>query len=349
MARSEEDARQLIGQDWIANPGQGRKKIVARYMERGYSRSFIYKTIKRAEKGSPLKTKPIPGRPPKDLTPKSKRRLRYDTDGKVASSINRLAKKYKRSHRGIKRILFDMGIERKKRIVAPDVTPNQIETQKQRLRRARHDMLRPSNGLDPIQDDESYFTLSRSCGNEYYFQGRKEVDRNVKFLPKKKFEAKVLVWIAISRRGRSKPVILTSKMAIDAQKYQDLMIKGPLFDFIDRNYPNGGYIFWPDLASSHYAKSTLQVLDRLGITYLPKDQNPPNAPQIRPIELFWAHLKSKVYADGWSAQNVDQLKSRIIDMIETFSDAYFVDLMAGVKTKVRKASDQGLDSLIEKT
>ena len=83
------------------------------------------------------------------------------------------------------------------------------------------------------------------------------------------------------------------------------------------------------------------------ITVLPKDPNPPNAPQIRPIELFWAHLKAKVYCDGWSAQNVQQLKNRICEMIGTFSDAYFVTLMAGVKTKVRSASDNGLDSLIE--
>ena len=40
---------------------------------------------------------------------------------------------------------------------------------------------------------------------------------------------------------------------------------------------------------------------------VPKNLNPPNAPQIRPIEMYWGALKQKVYAKNWSAKNRDQL------------------------------------------
>ena len=40
---------------------------------------------------------------------------------------------------------------------------------------------------------------------------------------------------------------------------------------------------------------------------VPKNLNPPNAPQIRPIEMYWGALKQKAYAKNWSAKNSDQL------------------------------------------
>ena len=34
-----------------------------------------------------------------------------------------------------------------------------------------------------------------------------------------------------------------------------------LIPFIKDNYPDQQYTFWPDLASSHYAKATAQLLE----------------------------------------------------------------------------------------
>ena len=53
-----------------------------------------------------------------------------------------------------------------------------------------------------------------------------------------------------------------------------------------------------------------------GLPFVAKDQNPPNAPQIRPIEAFWAILKMKVYEGNWSAKNRDQLIRRIKKSIQ---------------------------------
>jgi hypothetical protein len=38
-----------------------------------------------------------------------------------------------------------------------------------------------------------------------------------------------------------------------------------------------------------------KLLEELKTEYVPKIENPPNVPQIRPIEKFWANLKKKVY------------------------------------------------------
>ena len=54
-------------------------------------------------------------------------------------------------------------------------------------------------------------------------------------------------------------------------------------------------MFWPDLATYHYTKENLAFLEENGIAYVKIEENPPNAPQIRPIENYWWILKMKVY------------------------------------------------------
>ena len=49
-------------------------------------------------------------------------------------------------------------------------------------------------------------------------------------------------------------------------------------------------------------------LESEAIVFVPKLDKPPNSPQVRPIEHFWAFLKIKVYKRGWSAKNKADLQ-----------------------------------------
>jgi hypothetical protein len=61
-------------------------------------------------------------------------------------------------------------------------------------------------------------------------------------------------------------------------------------------------VFWPHLASAHYANDTLVRLEDLKIEYVP---------QIRPIEKFWANLKRKVYSNNYRTKYVKCLMANI--------------------------------------
>lgn len=103
-----------------------------------------------------------------------------------------------------------------------------------------------------------------------------------------------MVWLAVSPRGMSELVVATF-----------------LVPFFEANHGDGKYIFWADLAPCHYAADTLDKFDELGVRYVPKMENPPAAPQVRPIEKFCAHLKAKVYHNGWEAKDLNQLENKI--------------------------------------
>ena len=71
------------------------------------------------------------------------------------------------------------------------------------------------------------------------------------------------------------------------------------------------YVFWPDLASSHYVKTVTDCYEAHDINFIKKVDNPPHLPKCHLIEDFWAILKGNMYESNWQAKDVKQLQTRI--------------------------------------
>ena len=157
---------------------------------------------------------------------------------------------------------------------------------------------------------------------------------------------KIIVWVAltISEKGISKPFFKPRNCSINQDIYSKYCIKRNLRNFIKKFHSDNKIIFWPDAATAHYEKITKSVYEHSKIPYVIRDHNPPNVPQLRPIEHFWAHLKNKVYDGGWSTENIDILKDRIRNTIKKIRTEYFFNLMKDVKINVRRAAKNGIDS-----
>ena len=153
-------------------------------------------------------------------------------------------------------------------------------------------------------DDEKYFTFSGSNmpGNDnYYTNDVQKCPDDIRFVGKEKFPKKVLVWVAISEHGISRPVIRGAKSeSIKSNIYIECLAK-KLLPFIHKYHSDLNYVFWPDLASSHYSKETVAWMNK-NVEFVPKRLNPPNVPQARPIENFWGCLAKKVYEGDWEAK-----------------------------------------------
>ncbi len=135
---------------------------------------------------------------------------------------------------------------------------------------------------------------------------------NVKYKRKQKFPPKILEWISIIPKGHSKPYFVSSKGEIDKKNYSEECIEKRLLPFIKKYHKNEEIMFWPDLAWAHYANMTKDAFSRLEISCVSEEENPPNCPQIRPIEDFWAEHKRQVYEGGWEAKTTEELKKRIL-------------------------------------
>ena len=125
-----------------------------------------------------------------------------------------------------------------------------------------------------------------------------------------------------------------------------MLLKKPVAIF-KKNYPHGRFIFWSDLASSHYAQLTLQWIKSQKIPIIPKSMSPTNSPEIRPIELFWVNLKAKVYSGGWETNDEKKLIKRIKKCAKSFPKKYFITLFKNFRNKIINANKNGLNSLIK--
>ena len=79
---------------------------------------------------------------------------------------------------------------------------------------------------------------------------------------RKKFPEKVLVWVAISEKGRSNPVFLKSKLTMNKDNYMKKYLP-KVENFIEKYHKNDNVVFWPDLATSHYANDTEYLMKKL--------------------------------------------------------------------------------------
>ena len=77
--------------------------------------------------------------------------------------------------------------------------------------------------------------------------------------------------------------------------------------------------------------------------------NPPNAPQIRPIENDWAMLKMKVYLGNWSGKDRPKMIRRIKQKQQEIDHDIVIRMFENLKGRIHlaKQSGDGLSSLIK--
>lgn len=338
--------RELVRNFILENPNASKNEVVKHFTKQKMNQRTVYNYYKRIKEGWDLKKSHGGGKPKAVLTTKMRNQLIKFFDGKTGVSVNRASRKFKRHPVIIKRWMEECGIERRVRKKIPYSDEKQTKKQRRILNKiSRDEFLARNDSIDVIMDDETYIDLNGwdFGGNKFYFdRGTNPIPDEVKFRAKKKFPEKLLVWVAISRKGHSQFYFRSQKEgAVNAQVYKNECITKRLIPFINKHYPDKKYIFWPDLASAHYAGSVTQVLREQNVNFLAKDRNPPNCPQLRAIENFWAIFKSKIFQDGFTPKSISDLQKRAKKVVRTFQESLFERLMKDVGQKIRAAATRG--------
>jgi hypothetical protein len=214
----------------------------------------------------------------------------------------------------VKEVLSRLGINKKRRKIEPKSTEKQKEKQLKCIKKLyREGPMNLTCDTEIVIDDECYLTLdgNRWHENDFYFDcDTEEIPDEVRYLLLEKFLPKLMVWMAISSRGRSSVYFVPSKLGVNREIYIKECINKRLVPFIKKHYSDDNYIFWPDLAPAHCAIHTQNAMNRLNIKFIPKYLNPPAVPQLRPIESFWAIYKRAIYENGWSANTPEEFRKR---------------------------------------
>ena len=342
---SQEQRRMVIGKFYEQHQLKGKAYCVRHFVAMGMVKGSIYRILNRTGMKRVLGS----GGHNIKMNQADRKRLKINVNHKTGVSQRKLGSKFNVSQMTISRTIKDLGIKYFKRKRAPKSTPKQVEDQKKRLSALRRGPLKPTAPEEIVMDDEAYFTLDGSGmpGNSgFYTSDKSTTPISIKCYGKKKFPERVMVWCAISQRGVSKVFVLERGERMNHIIYTKIL-RSHLLPFIDDKYESRAQIvFWPDLATCHYHKDVITWLANEQITTITKQQNPPNAPAIRPIENFWGSLKQAVYDGNWRASTKKQLIRRIRQKVREVDVQVCQRLMSTLKTKVRRAADQDLTSVI---
>jgi transposase len=330
------------------NQNLSTKQIFDKFSGLGAPKATLYRWIARLQATGTLARKSGSGRWPgriKIATKANIRRIVQKFNHRSGCSQRKEAKKWNTTQQYVSFLLKKhTNIKCRKKIKRPLMSEKQKAESRPKCRKLSEKFA----DLEFVIDDESYLTKANTslAGNDrFYSDNVNETPDNVKYKYKEKYEEKVLVYVAISPRGISKPVFFKSGLAINANVYRDECLKKSLVPFLRKHHRDNRFVFWPDLASAHYAKTVQVYLQGEKVTFVPKSLNPANVPKVRPIEDFWAVLKQKVYENGWSAKTIKQLIARIKWAFTKIEKVTFQRITEGVHKRLRKMAKYGIDAV----
>lgn len=95
-------------------------------------------------------------------------------------------------------------------------------------------------------------------------------------------------------------------------------------------------VFWPDLATIHYSRAAMAWYASSNVDVVPKNMNPPNTPELRNIEKYWALLKREVKKRCSAAENLKSFKEKVSRAAKAIGPSGVQSLMSSVQSRVRK-------------
>lgn len=215
----------------------------------------------------------------------------------------------------------------------PDRNAVKNEEAKKRAQKLKRDFFSKFHCC--VMDDESYVLadFKQLPGQEFYVaDSRGNVDEEFRTMKQAKFPKKFLIWQAICSCGERSEFFVASG-TINSEIYQKECLQKRLLPFL-RNHKVSTF-FWPDLASCHYSKATLEWYKRNQVNFVPREANPPNCPELRPIERYWAMVKRKLKDTKHVTRNPAEFKRKWTTVQKNVKKDTIKDMMEGIPEKLQ--------------
>lgn len=307
MGKDQEKVRKLIASTIIENPGISQRNLAKKL---NMPKTTIQNILTNLKNRGTIERKRGSGRKKGSVNKDIERKVKALFKRNPNTSVRDMAEKIGTSKSTVQRMKQRLGLKTFKVQKVPDRSEEKEAICKRRARKLYENFLTKFSCC--VIDDETYCKADfrQLPGLEYYvsvFRGG--VPRKFKVRRITKFPAKYMVWQAICTCGeKSKPFV--SKGTINSEVYIKECLKARLLPFIKAH--TMPVLFWPDLATSHYSKEALNFYAANSINFVPREANPPNCPELRPIEKYWGQVKRKLKKTKKQAANIKIFKKKNI-------------------------------------
>lgn len=332
MSRIKKEVKIRVLDTWMREKGISMNEVAKRF---GIHPASVKSIIHKFGEHYTFDDLPGRGRKPGPSDPNLDRKVINLINRNRSMSIRDLAKKAGTSIGMVQRIKKRNNLKTYKKQKVSKQTAEQKSRAKTRARKLYHRILQKPDACI-LMDDETYVKEDSSTlpGPQFYTAAiGEDVSDHEKSIEVEKFGQKVLVWQAICSCGLKSASFFT-KGTINADIYQKECLQKRLLPLYKKHTTPP--LFWPDLASAHYAKSTLRWFEDNDVDFVEKDINPPNCPQLRPIERYWAIVKRVFKKDGKANRTMAVFKKNWNAAAKKCDQSAVQNLMKRVKSKVRE-------------
>ena len=249
-------------------------------------------------------------------------------------SLNDLCRKFSTTKSKIRTAKSKLQLKSYKVQKAPHRNDKQNATAKSRALKLYNEVLARSEGCI-MQDDESNFKADFNQMNGHQFYSKRvggSINNKFRYKYVDKFAKKFMMWQAICSCGLKSPSYVCMG-TMKSPEYIKECLQKRLLPFYNKHAVKP--IFWPDLATIHYSKDAIAWYKANKVTYVDKNHNPPNTPELRPIERYWAKLKAILIKTSSPALDVLSFKRKYTAAAIKVTQSAVQALMEGVKRKVR--------------
>lgn len=330
MESKEQQVREKILHKSVQNPSMSHHDISKSL---GIPRSTVSSVLKRFRDTLTVDRKPGSGGKRNDNFKLQRNAVLRMIKRNPNLSIRDVAKKVKMSYSFVQKVKKAAGYKSFKIIKTPNRNEKQETSAKSRARKLYERMLTKFDCV--VMDDETNVKadFKQLPGLEFYTAlQRGKVDDYFKAKKLSKFAKKYMVWQAICSCGLKSKIFITTG-TINQQVYVEECLKKRLLPFIQKH--TCSVLFWPDLASCHYGKVAQEWYAENHVNIVPKDCNPPNTPELRPIERYWAIVKRNLGKSKGNANNEKDFAKKWEKASNQVVEGTVQNLMDGIKRKVR--------------
>ena len=277
-------------------------------------RKFVYRTINRYKDTGSVSDKPRSGRPASVTTTRMRKIVRGRVWRNPRRSVRKMAAELKVSRSSLQRIVKrDLGLSSFKKRKVHYLSKVMKE---KRLKRSKVLIDRfATQGLDHVLfSDEKLFTVEEAYNQQndrILSSTASTIPEEYRYVKRVQKPCSVMVWAGISSLGRTPIVFIPTGVKINAQTYQNLVLKPIVKDLSKSMFNNEPFLFQQDGAPAHTANTTQSWLHSEIPDFICKQEWPPSSPDLNPLDFsVWSILQTKACCK--SHKNLEALKRSII-------------------------------------
>jgi len=308
-----------------------------------YTRKFIWRTISRFLETGSVNDKPRSGRPKSVSTRNLKQKVKARIQRNPRRSLRKMSKELRVNRETLRKFVRKkLNLRSYKYHEVQLLTPDQ---KRKRLDRCRTLRQRFANGahLAILFSDEKIFTIEQTLNrqNDRILAGQSaDIPRVIRDIKRTQKPASVMVWAGMTS-DRKLPLVFVEKgVKLNAHTYGDLILRGALKPWANRNLGGAPWVFQQDSAPSHSANLTQDWLRANVPDFISKDEWPPCSPDLNPLDFsIWSILEAQACAT--SHKTVDNLKRALRrewakippDILRAAADSFYHRLSSCIRAK----------------